>query len=78
MWRGSLLPLGCAAVVNQDKSDLPEGSPKACFAGQRERAPSPQDRLPSLTLSYKSPRRFRLYSGSARIVAFCCFRVPVP
>ncbi len=40
-WRGSLLPLGCAAVVNPDDSVCLEKA-GGRFATQREQAPSPQ------------------------------------
>ncbi|EJL93643.1 hypothetical protein PMI18_05874 [Pseudomonas sp. GM102] len=45
LWRGSLLPFGCAAVVNPANAiSLKYRSVwvLGCFATQREQAPSPQ------------------------------------
>ncbi|MGF6454612.1 methyl-accepting chemotaxis protein [Pseudomonas frederiksbergensis] len=71
MWRGSLLPLGCEAVVNPDNSICLKG----CWGAASHPSGSklPRHRGPtrsnngtlSLTLSYKTLRRFRLYRDSA-------------
>jgi hypothetical protein len=45
LWRGSLLPLGCAATLKPFSSVLqPDriGLVYGCFAAEREQAPSPQ------------------------------------
>src|SRR5471032_220817 len=60
LWRGNLLPLGCAAVV---KPLLAVGMIKSgrmirgCFAALREQAPSPRKISKNLTIDYKSLTR---------------------
>ncbi|SDX88154.1 hypothetical protein SAMN03159474_04078 [Pseudomonas sp. NFACC08-1] len=43
LWRGSLLPLGRAAALNNSPDNsVRKADIEGCFAAQREQAPSPQ------------------------------------